>query len=121
MTAQISVYGRLAARPEIRTTRKDQPMALCRMAVSLPCHNHADGFMTFWVSVVAFGRQSEQLLRHDKGEPVSVAGALQMVQWTASDGTLQTGHQIIAESVMSARTVIPQETPPVPGSGHQGQ
>lgn len=117
MTAQISVYGRLAARPESRVTRKDQPMATARMAVTLPCLNHAEGFETFWVSVVAFGKQSEQLLQNDKGEPVSVAGVLQMIQWTRN-GALQTGYQIVADSVVSARTVIPG-APPAAASGEQ--
>lgn len=118
MTAQISVYGRLAARPESRVTRKDQPMATARMAVTLPCLNHAEGFETFWVSVVAFGKQSEQLLQNDKGEPVSVAGVLQMIQWTGNSGALQTGYQIVADSVVSARTVIPG-APPAAASGEQ--
>ena len=57
MTAQISAYGRLVADPETRTTGKGTSMAMARLAVSLPCNAAADGQATFWLGVIAFGKQ----------------------------------------------------------------
>ncbi|SMB47821.1 Uncharacterised protein [Klebsiella variicola] len=41
MAAQISAYGRLVADPQTRITGKGTNMAMCRLAVTLPC-NAAD-------------------------------------------------------------------------------
>lgn len=74
MTAQISAYGRLVADPETRTTGKGTSMAMARLAVSLPCNAAADGQATFWLGVIAFGKQADTLAKHQKGDLVSVAG-----------------------------------------------
>ncbi|WP_226020563.1 single-stranded DNA-binding protein [Serratia symbiotica] len=107
MSGHIAVHGRLVAEPTSRTTKNDTLMAMGRLAVSLPCHSSQEGQLTMWLGVVAFGRQAEFLMRHDKGELMSVAGALQVNQWTGQDGTQQTGYQVVADSVISARTVRP--------------
>lgn len=36
---------------------------------------------------------------------MSVAGNMQLNQWTGQDGGTQQGHKVIADSVLSARTV----------------
>jgi len=59
------------------------------------------------LGVVAFGRQAEFLMHHDKVDLMCVAGALQVNQWTGQDGIQQTGYQVVADSVISARTVRP--------------
>lgn len=107
MTAQLSAYGRLVAEPTSRITKNDNQMVVARLAVSLPCHSAEEGQATFWLSVVAFGKQAEFLMRHEKGELISVAGTMQINQWQGKDGTPQTGYQIVADSVISARTVRP--------------
>lgn len=107
MTAQLAAYGRLVAEPASRITKNDNQMAMARLAVSLPCHSAEEGQATFWLSVVAFGKQAEFLMRHDKGELISVAGTMQINQWQGKDGTPQTGYQIVADSVISARTTRP--------------
>lgn len=53
-------------------------MAMARMAVSLPCNAAADGQATFWLGVIAFGKQGEALAKHRKGDLVSVAGNMQL-------------------------------------------
>lgn len=116
MTAQISAYGRLVADPETRTTGKGTNMAMARMAVSLPCNAAADGQATFWLGVIAFGKLADALAKHRKGELVSVAGNMQLNQWTGQDGGTQQGYQVIADSVLSARTVRPGGK-----AGQQGQ
>ena len=107
MTAQISAYGRLVADPQTRTTASGTSMAMARLAVSLPCHAAEGGEVTFWLGVVAFGKQADALAGHVKGDLVSVAGAMQVNQWTGKDGGTQQGYQVVADSVISARTVRP--------------
>ena len=53
-----------------------------------------------WLSVLAFGRQAEALARHQKGELVSVAGNMQVSQWTGQNGKTRQGRQVIADSVI---------------------
>ncbi|WES69661.1 single-stranded DNA-binding protein [Superficieibacter sp. HKU1] len=108
MTAQISAYGRLVADVQSRTTNNDKPMAFTRMAVTLPCQKAENGESTFWLAITAFGKQAEALAKHQKGDMVSVAGNMQVNQWTGNDGGTQTGYQVIADSVISARTARPR-------------
>ena len=107
MTAQISAYGRLVADPQTRTTASGTSMAMGRLAVALPCHAAEGGEVTFWLGVVAFGKQADALAGHVKGDLVSVAGAMQVNQWAGKDGGTQQGYQVVADSVISARTVRP--------------
>lgn len=82
-------------------------MTTARLAVSLPGNHSDDGQATFWLGVLAFGRVADSLARHRKGELVSVAGPLQANTWTGQDGSPQTGYQVIADSLISARTTRP--------------
>ncbi|TBN98612.1 single-stranded DNA-binding protein [Salmonella enterica subsp. salamae serovar 13,22:z:-] len=116
MTAQISAYGRLVADPQLKTTSKGTTMAMASMAVPLPCSQAEDGQVTMWLSVLAFGRQADALAKHQKGELVSVAGNMQVSQWTGQNGETRQGWQVIADSVISARTVRPGGK-----KGQQGQ
>lgn len=108
MTAQISAYGRLVADPQTRTTANGTSMAMGRLAVALPCHAAEGGEVTFWLGVVAFGKQADALAGHVKGDLVSVAGAMQINQWTGKDGGTQQGYQVVADSVISARNGTPR-------------
>lgn len=81
MTAQISAYGRLVADPLTGTTNNGNSMAMVRLAVSLTCHKVEGGEATFWLGVVAFGKQADLLASHAKGDLVSVTGSMQMNQW----------------------------------------
>ncbi|TQN82555.1 UNVERIFIED_ORG: single-stranded DNA-binding protein [Citrobacter freundii] len=116
MTAQISAYERLVADPQLKTTSKGTSMTMASMAVPLPCSTAEDGQATMWLSVLAFGRQADALAKHHKGELLSVAGNMQMSQWTGKDGETRQGWQVIADSVISARTVRPGGK-----KGQQGQ
>ncbi|WP_085445729.1 single-stranded DNA-binding protein [Escherichia coli] len=116
MTAQIAAYGRLVADPQLKTTSKGTQMAMASMAVSLPCSQAQDGQATLWLSVLAFGRQADALAKHHKGELVSVAGNMQISQWTGQNGETRQGYQVIADSVISARTARPGGK-----TGQQGQ
>lgn len=116
MTAQISAYGRLVADPQTRKTNSGTSMTMARLAVALPCNAAENGEATFWLGVIAFGKQAEALAKHQKGELVSVAGNMQLNQWAGKDGGTQQGYQVLADSVISARTVRPGGK-----AGQQGQ
>ncbi|HIC0120595.1 TPA: single-stranded DNA-binding protein [Escherichia coli] len=107
MTAQIAAYGRLVDDPQVKQTSKGTPMTLARMAVSVPCHNADDGQATLWLAVTAFGKQADALAKHHKGNLLSVAGNMQISQWTGQNGETRQGWQVIADSVISARTAHP--------------
>ncbi|EKY5007043.1 TPA: single-stranded DNA-binding protein [Escherichia coli] len=107
MTAQIAAYGRLVDDPQVKQTSKGTPMTLARMAVSLPCSQAQDGQATLWLSVLAFGKQADQLAGHEKGNVISVSGVMQVSQWTGQNGETRQGYQVIADSVISAKTVRP--------------
>lgn len=66
-------------------------MAMARMAVSLPCNAAEDGQSTFWLGVIAFGKQADALAKHQKGDLVSVAGNMQVNYWMGQDGRTQQG------------------------------
>ncbi|CAD5861793.1 putative prophage single stranded DNA-binding protein [Escherichia coli] len=107
MTAQIAAYGRLIDDPQTKQTSKGTPMTLARMAVSLPCSQAQDGQATLWLSVLAFGKQADQLAGHEKGNVISVSGTMQVSQWTGQNGETRQGYQLIADSVISAKTARP--------------
>ncbi|HFO5159106.1 TPA: single-stranded DNA-binding protein [Escherichia coli] len=107
MTAQIAAYGRLVDDPQVKQTSKGTAMTLARMAVSLPCSQAQDGLATLWLSVLAFGKQADALARHEKGDLISVAGNMQISQWTGQNGEIRQGWQVIADSVISARSARP--------------
>ena len=104
MTAQISAYGRLVADPQTRTTANGKSMAMARLAVALPCHTAQNSEATYWLGVVAFGNQADILAKHHKGDMISVAGNMQLNQWKGQDGAQKEQPQVIADSIISAKT-----------------
>jgi single-stranded DNA-binding protein len=80
---------------------------MARLAVALPCNAAENGEATFWLGVIAFGKQADALAKHRKGDLVSVAGNMQLNQWAGQDGGTQQVYQVIADSILSARTVRP--------------
>ncbi|EKB3333048.1 single-stranded DNA-binding protein [Salmonella enterica subsp. enterica serovar Chandans] len=111
MTAQIAAYGRIAADIQTKTTSNGNNMAFTRMAVSLPCRTAENGEAVMWLDVMAFGKQADALAKHTKGDLVSVSGQLQINQWTGQDGGTHSGYAMVADSVISARTVRPGGNP----------
>ncbi|EJW4857318.1 single-stranded DNA-binding protein [Salmonella enterica] len=111
MAAQIAAYGRIAADIQTKTTSNGNHMAFTRMAVSLPCRTAENGEAVMWLGVTAFGKQADALAKHTKGDLVSVSGQLQINQWTGQDGGTHSGYAMVADSVISARTVRPGGNP----------
>lgn len=107
MTAWASVTGRLAADPEQRTTRNGAPWATGRLAVS---SDDPDG-PTLWIKVVAFGRAGRDLAAHRRGDPVSIAGRLQLQEWTGRDGEARQTLECKADAMIGPRNAPPAPKP----------
>jgi single-strand DNA-binding protein len=109
---RISAHGRLGQDPQALTTKSGKPMARASIAVDVTAHN-AEQPETEWLSVVAFGRAAEDLLRCKKGHLVAVSGSLSRNRWKAKDGTEKVGWQVLAEDLHGAATVRPTGGKPV--------
>ncbi|MCF6100353.1 single-stranded DNA-binding protein [Mesorhizobium muleiense] len=98
-----SVYGRIGQDPVQRTSAAGNTWA----TASIACDIASEGGPPLWLSIVAFGKIAELLLRHDKGDLLSISGKLQVNRWRDRDGNQREQLQIIADTVISARTVRP--------------
>lgn len=112
MTAHLAAWGRLVADPREIATRSGTAMTVARMAVdAADPRNASEGREAepLWLSLVAFGDRLAPLLAgHGKGEPISVAGRVQMRTRQGRDGEDVTEMQVICDSVVSARTPRPR-------------
>ncbi len=106
MTAQLAVHGRLGDAPKAITTSSGRAMATASLAVSIEEHGNADP-PPLWLNVIAFARLAEELLRHHKGDLLSVAGKLQRKRWVGQDGQERERWEVVADVIISARTVRP--------------
>ena len=104
MTAHLSVYGRLGRDPHAIETRSGKPMAAATIAVEIGQDGEGE---PLWLGLLAFGRIADDLLRHQKGDLLSAFGRVQRHTWTARNGEEREQLQIIAEGIISARTVRP--------------
>jgi single-stranded DNA-binding protein len=102
MTATLAVYGRLGRAPRQIDT-KGQPMVVTTLAAKLS----KDSDTPTWFSVAAFGRQGEDLLRHEQGDLVAVSGRLQLREYETREGEQRSELSVTADSIVSARTVRP--------------
>lgn len=103
MTAAISAYGRLGQDPRRIETRTGNAMAVASMAVDIG--EGDDG--PLWLGIVCFGAVAETLLGHIKGDLVSACGRLQLHTYTTRDGETRQQWQVVADAIISARTVRP--------------
>ncbi|WP_295885430.1 single-stranded DNA-binding protein [uncultured Thiohalocapsa sp.] len=101
---QASIHGRLGKDPQPINTRTGKPMTAASVAVDV---SQRDQESTLWVRVIAFGKLADQLAKHAKGETLSASGRLELSKWTAEDGTARESWQLIADALVSARTVRP--------------
>ena len=100
---QVSAYGRLGQDPRAIETRSGKAMSVASLAVQ-----PSDEFEEpLWLNVVAFNRLAERLLKHSKGECLSVCGRVQRNTYTTRDGEAREQLQIIADAIVSARIVSP--------------
>ena len=109
--ATLAVYGRLGSDPREHSTRTGKAMTTASLAVNVPDRSRdADegAEATLWLHVTAFGRVAESLARHAKGDPVSASGRLQFSRWTDREGDEREQWAIVADALVSARTVRPR-------------
>lgn len=104
MSAQAAVYGRLGGDPVKRTAASGKDWATATLAVDLGDDGESP---PQWFGVVAFGRTAEMLCRHTKGDLLSVSGRLKLNRWNGAGGAEREQLQVIADAVVSARTVRP--------------
>ncbi|AVA22489.1 single-stranded DNA-binding protein [Rhizobium sp. NXC24] len=98
-----AAYGRLGQDPRSISTQSGKPMAAASMAVAVGEQDAPP----LWISILAFGRVAEDLLRLQKGDMVSASGRVQRSTWTTNDGEKREQLQIVADSLVSSRTVRP--------------
>ena len=109
MTMQASIYGRLGRDPEARQTASGTAMVTSTVAVSMECRERGKDTKdeTEWVNLVCFGRTAQALERHEKGDMIAAFGRVQLSTWTSKAGEAQRGFQLVADSIVSARTSRP--------------
>lgn len=107
MTMHVSLYGRLGQDPREITTGSGKAMTVSTLAVSIDVVK-SDEPATQWFDITAFGQQAETLARHSKGDLVAVMGKLQLRRWTGKDGEARESWSVVAEALVSARTVRPK-------------
>lgn len=103
MSMQAAAYGRLGQDPRSISTTSGKPMATVSLAVAIGGPDDP----ALWLGVVAFGKVAEDLMRHGKGDLVSVSGRVQRNAWTTTSGEKREQLQIVADSLISSRTVRP--------------
>ena len=105
MTIQAAVYGRLGRDPEQRTTKSGRAMAAASIAVDVT--GNSEDQETVWFQVLAFGKVAESMMKHSKGDLVSISGRITQSRWAGKDGEERTSLTLMADTVISARTVRP--------------
>lgn len=103
---QAAIYGRLGGDPKRIDTASGKAMAVGSVAVDVQERNVEDPEPE-WLGVVCFGGQADKLLQHAKGETLSVSGRVQRNRWTDRDGNERVQFQVVADALVSARTVRP--------------
>jgi single stranded DNA-binding protein len=106
MTAQIAAHGRLGGDPVQRTAKSGTAWATASIAVQLGNGDDNEA-PAQWFALVAFGRTAETLARHAKGDLISVSGRLQLNRDKDREGSDREQLQVIADTVMSAKSVRP--------------
>ena len=99
-------FGRIGKDPEGRTMKTDQSMVTTILAVDVTAYNSEEQ-ETLWLNVVAFGKAADELLRHQKGDLVSLFGRVTRNRWVGSDGVEHEQLSMIADAMVSARTSHP--------------
>lgn len=105
MSFQAAIHGRVGQDPREIPTKTGTTMAVASIAVSVDTRGEEQE--TEWLSVLAFGKVAEALLRHKRGDMLSAAGRVQLNTWATDGGEQRRQFQIVVDSVISARTVRP--------------
>jgi single-strand DNA-binding protein len=118
LTIVASIYGRAARDGELRTSQSGKPWCRVSVACEAGVDRETGDSRTQWLTVVAFGRQAEELAKIEKGQAISAIGRVEINRWRTQDGQEREGLQLIADSVVTARSARPAGRKPK-GNGSQ--
>lgn len=100
-----SVYGRLGGDPVERQTRNNSSMATASLAVNVARYGQDEDKV--WLSLAAFGKTADDLLRHSKGDLLAVMGQMTKRRFTDHEGQERESWSVTCDAIVSARTVRP--------------
>ena len=101
MLNKIIIQGRLTASPELKTTPDGTTVTRFTLAVERDFKDKATGEkITDFIDCVAWRNTAEFVSRFfSKGRMASVAGRLQVRNWTDNDGNKRRNAEVVAENV----------------------
>ncbi len=76
-------------------------------SIAVDVETRGDEPETEFFGLVAFGRPAQSLLRHSKGEPLSVSGRLQLNTYENKRGEQVRQLQVVRDSVVGSRSSRP--------------
>ncbi len=100
---QASIYGRLGTDRKASQTKTGKPM--CTASVAVDVSGKEGDPETLWVSVLAFGKNAELLLRNEKSGWLAAMGRLTRSRYTGSGGKERENWTLLVDSIHSSRTV----------------
>ena len=95
----VTIIGRLAADPELKTTGSGISVTNVCVAVDRKVTKGEDK-ITDWIDVVAWRNTAEFICKYfQKGSPIVVTGSLQTRMWDDKNGQKRKTVEVIADSV----------------------
>lgn len=99
MMNQISLIGRLTAKPELKATSSGISVCSFSIAVERDVADADGNRTTDFIDVVTWRASAEFVSRYfDKGQLIAVAGSLQSRHWEDKNGQKRTAWEVQAQS-----------------------
>ncbi|EJO7807605.1 single-stranded DNA-binding protein [Salmonella enterica] len=99
-SAYLTLSGRMNSDPVERQTKSGLPMATGFAAAQF-VDNNGTNYLN--VSLVAFGDVAGLLLRHNKGDSLTVYGSFAPTSYRGKDGETKSGFTLTCQGIQSAR------------------
>lgn len=92
----VNITGRLAAKPDLKSTQNGKSVCNFRLAVARPRVKDT----TDWIPCTAWNQSAEFLSKYaEKGSRVGVSGILASRDYEDRDGNKRTSYEVLCESV----------------------
>ena len=91
------ITGKLHDTPQARTSATGNTFAIAKVKAD------DKGGAWVWVSVIAFGAESERLLELKAGDAVSIGGRAELSVWEDRDGQHHPGLSLVADEIATLR------------------
>jgi single-stranded DNA-binding protein len=91
------ITGKLHDTPQARTSANGNTFAIAKVKAD------DKGGAWVWVSVIAFGAESERLLELKAGDAVAIGGRAELNVWQDRDGNHHPGLSLVADEVATLR------------------